>query len=314
MKRNTCLVITRDPEIFEQKLHRLDLPDLDIIIGRDESTITASIAQANILFGDPTIIRKYINQAPKANWVQSTFAGIDALIHADLRQDYVLTNVKETYGKAMAEYVFAYVLAIHRKVFANKQWQASHTWNQFAYETLEQKTIGIVGTGSIGREIARVAHAFDMQTHGLNTTGNSSPDFDRTFSNTELAKFFKGLDYVVSVLPNTASTQHFFCKKTFALIKNEAWFLNIGRGNSVDENDLMQALHTKQIAGAVLDVFGSEPLPSDSPLWETPNLFITPHVSGYVTNERIFEIFAQNYDLYRQQKPLFYQVDFAKGY
>jgi len=266
------------------------------------------------LFGNPPIIRKYINQANNVKWVQSSFAGVDALIADDLKSDYTLTGVKDVYGPPIAEYVFAYILGLKRQVFNNKQWQADSHWNQFSYDVIEEKSIGIVGTGSIGKHIAKVAKTFGMQTKGLRTSNEPLEFFDAMHTKEDQADFFKDLDYVVCVLPNTKNTKDFFNAETFALMEEKSIFINVGRGANVDENALLKALQTKQIGGAILDVFKTEPLPKESKLWHAENIILTPHVSGYVTGENLFAIFEENYKRYLKNEPLQYAVDFTKGY
>ena len=314
MPQNTCLILSRECDEFEAKLKKYDLPNLGIIIGRDEPTIQAALPTVNIIFGESPAIKKHIAQATNIAWVQSSFAGVDALIGDGLPQHYVLTNVKETYGKPMAEYVFAYLLGLKRQVWKNRDWQFEQRWNQFSYPVIEGESIGIVGTGSIGKQIARVAQAFGMKTRGMNTQGSAVEYFDQAYATTDQEAFFSGLDYIISVLPNTPQTKHFFDQSVFTLMEPSAWFINVGRGSNVCEADLVQALESEQIAGAVLDVFENEPLSADSPLWRFENVYITPHVSGYVQTDTAFEIFASNYQKFCAGEPLDYQIDFQKGY
>jgi phosphoglycerate dehydrogenase-like enzyme len=314
MKKYTCLVLTRDCDEFEKKLQKCNLPNLNIIIGRNKEIIKKYLPKVDIIFGDPPTIKNYISQASSLKWVQSNFAGIDALIGENLPKNYTLTNVKNTYGKPMAEYVFAYILGLKRKIFSNQEWQSQHHWNQFEYKIIENESIGIIGTGSIGKEIARIAKAFGMKTRGMNTQGDGVKFFDKTFSRQEQEQFFSGLDYIVSVLPNTSKTKHFFNSKTFSQMESSSWFISIGRGQNVCETSLIKALDTKQIAGAILDVFEIEPLPKNSPLWDMGNVYITPHVSGHVITDIAFEIFTKNYQKFRNGDELDYKINFNKGY
>lgn len=312
---NTLLVITRNPDIFGKKLAERNLPNLEIILGTDDEIIQQHISQASIILADPPLAAKWINQAKNLKWFQSTFAGIDSLITPDLPQDYLLTNVKDTYGQVMAEYVLGYILMFEREMHSFIQEQPEKAWRQRPFTCVEGKTVGIMGTGSIGKEIARSLSFFNMKTIGLKHTQiDSLPYFDNIYTFADIHTFLEQCDYVISVLPSTKETDNMINATTLKHMKSEAVFMNIGRGNAVDEDALYQVLQTKQIKAAVLDVFKQEPLPETHPFWTAENAYITPHVSGYYINEKIFEIFEENYQRFVNDEPLQYQVDFKKGY
>lgn len=312
--KHSCLVFVRDHDAFKQNVDNYIYDDLEIIYGRNEEIINEYLPKVNILFGNPPIIKNYINNARSVQWVQSSFAGVDALVADNLRADYILTGVKDVYGPPIAEYVFAYILGLKRQVFNNKKWQAENYWNQFSYDVIEGKNIGIVGTGSIGQHIASVAKTFGMNTKGLRTSNESLEFFDAMYTKNSKADFLKDLDYVVCVLPNTKKTKHFFNAETFNLMEKKSIFINVGRGANVCEEDLIAALDKQKITGAILDVFETEPLPKESKFWNMENVILTPHVSGYVTGENLFGIFANNYERFRKGEDLQYAVDFTKGY
>jgi phosphoglycerate dehydrogenase-like enzyme len=314
--KNNLLVLTRQPEWeeFESTLNSFNLPELEIILARSESDIENHIGKCNILLANPPIAKNWINKAENLVWMQSTFAGIDAMVASDLKREYQLTNVRDTYGNVMSEWVFAYILMFHKKVLENLEWQKESNWNQIPYKTVAEKTICILGAGSIGRHIASVAKAFGMKTLGLNSSGSKVEHFDLTFTKAESHKFLPSCDFIVSVLPNTKDTKNFIDKDFLGLMNEEAVFMSIGRGDNVNEDDLVEALTCKKIKAAVLDVFKTEPLPADSKLWNIPNLFITPHVSGYSLSKEIFKIFKENYMRFYRGEDLLYQVDFDKGY
>ncbi len=313
---NNLLVLTGEPEWdeFETTLNAFKLPDLNIIVARNESEIENNIDKCNIILANPPIAKNYINRASNLVWMQSIFAGIDALIASDLRSNYILTNVRNTYGDVMAEYVFAYILMFHKKVLENIEWQKERIWNQLPYKTIGEKTIGILGTGSIGKHIAKVSKVFGMKTFGINSIGSEMEYFDKTSNKADSATHLGACDFLVSVLPNTANTKHFVNKELLTLLNPECIFINIGRGDNVNEVDLIEALQSRKLKAAVLDVFKTEPLPTSSLLWSLPNVYITPHVSGYSLSEKIFEIFKENYLRFHQNRDLLHQVNFLKGY
>jgi phosphoglycerate dehydrogenase-like enzyme len=310
----TALILTRDQRQFHDTLSQMKLPELTLYAPEDEDEIQSVLPTAEIIFANPNLIKHHLNNATSLRWLQSTFAGVDALLSDSLRRDYLLTNVKDTYGAVMAEYVLGYILHYEKQIAANIDAQRNHHWRQQPYTTLDTITLGVLGTGSIGQHIAKVASFLGIKTVGVNTTGAAAPYFDTTFSTAQIEEAVSCADYLVSVLPNTPHTREIVNRRIFERMKRSAVFLSLGRGENVSEADLLEALETGQIKGAVLDVFQQEPLPPKSPLWECPNLLITPHVSGYIVSERIFQIFAENYGRYRAGEELLYRIDFERGY
>ena len=314
MAKNTVVVLTTDQEKFQKKLEALKLSDLEIIVPKDPNSATTEVLEANIFLANPLIAKKYINEAKKVVWMQSTFAGIDAMNASDLRKDYLLTNVRDLYGEVMAEYVLSYILLFEKEILENLAFQKEKIWKQREVRVLKNKVMAILGTGSIGQEIARTAKTFGMRTTGYRTENEPVKFFDVIYTEDNLRECLSTADYVISVLPKTEATTHIFNVETFSWMKNTAVFMNIGRGNAVNEKDLIAALKEKKIAKVVLDVFQTEPLPSESELWTLENLYLTPHLAGYVVSDRIFEIFSENYSRFLRGEELKYQISFAKGY
>src|SRR5699024_9894576 len=178
------------------------------------------------------------------------------------------------------------------------------------------KTIGIFGTGVIGKEVARKAQAFDMNVVGFNSNASDVEYFDKDYAWDDREYVLQKCDYIVLLLPLTDTTYHFLSRKEFQLMKESAYVINIGRGPLVEENALLSALEKREIKGAALDVFYEEPLPENSLLWEAENLIITPHLSGKTKYffDRSMEIFQENYKLFEEEKPLKFEIDFVKGY
>ncbi len=314
MTQNIVVVLTREQEDFSERLSLLNLPDLEIIIPTDVDNASLEVAKANILLGYPTLTSKYINEAKNVTWVQSVFAGVDSLCTSNFREDYLLTNVRNVYGEVMAEYTFAYLLMFEREILENIALQKEHTWLEREAKTLKNKTLAILGAGSIGKDIAKIAKAFGMRTLGCKTTSQPVESFDEIFVANELEAMLPQADYIVNVLPKTKDTDNLINKHILSCMKKTAIFINIGRGNAVNEQDLIQAVNEKRIAKAVLDVFNEEPLPKENPLWSTENVYITPHFAGYFSSDKILEIFAENYDRFIKNKDLLYKVNIKKGY
>jgi phosphoglycerate dehydrogenase-like enzyme len=269
-----------------------------------------------LAFGEPNLIRDVLPLLPCLKWVQSTWAGVEPLLDPNLRRDYVLTNARGIFGGLMSEFVFGYLLAHERKIFQRFEAQKNKAWDHSLTGTLHRKTIGLLGVGSIGAELALTAKFFGMTVRGYTRGSETSKHVDRYYHGADLINFASGLDYLVSVLPNTVETRQVVNADLLSVLPSHALFINVGRGQVVDESALIEALTQapRKIAGAVLDVFEQEPLPKDHPFWTTPNLLMTFHTSAPSLPEMIVKVFIENYLLYVEGKPLKYQVDFEKGY
>lgn len=315
--KNKVLVMVRDAvrNEFRKDLEKLNLPDLEIIIPENEEEIIKNIWEVNILFWNPPITKKYIHLAKNLVWFQSSFAWIDSLCSPEMRKDYILTNVKETYWKEISEYIFWYLIMLEKQFLDDLKSQKNKIWNQRPIWAIKNKTIGIMWTWSIWKEIARIWKSFGMQTLWYRSKQEDVENFDKIYTKDSQKDFFWKSDYIVCVLPNTCSTNDIINKETLWLMKKECIFINVGRWASVNEMDLYNSLKNKEIAFAVLDVFKQEPLPENHPFWEVENIIITPHISWYISNnDRIIEIFCENYKKYNSWKELDYVIDFEKWY
>jgi phosphoglycerate dehydrogenase-like enzyme len=214
----------------------------------------------------------------------------------------------------MSEYVFGYLLAHERKIFERAEAQKNKIWDTALTGQLRGKTIGLLGVGSIGVEVAKTAKFFGMAVRGYTRGSEASTQVDKYYHGDDLLEFVKGLDYVVGILPNTNETRKIVDANVINALPSHALFVNVGRGSAVDENALLEALRNNKIAGAVLDVFEQEPLPKEHPFWEAPNLKMTFHTSAPSLAEDIARVFIENYRLYIERKPLKYVVDFENGY
>ena len=257
-------------------------------------------------------------QAESLKWVQALTAGVDNLPQVELqRKDIMVTTVKGIHGIPMAEHVMGFLLSFSRGLFTLRANQLQKEWNRkVSVGEIYNKTLGVVGVGSIGQEISKRAKAFGMKTLGINNSGGPVDYVDQVMTLDQLPSLLKESDYVVVTLPLTPATYQLFKEEQFKLMKKEGYFLNLARGNVVDENALIKALENKEIAGAALDVFSTEPLPEDSPLWEMENVIITPHLAAISPqyNKRAMEVFRKNLRLYLENKELINVMDWKKGY
>jgi phosphoglycerate dehydrogenase-like enzyme len=260
------------------------------------------------------MIRDALPALSKLKWAQSIYAGVEPLVDPTQRWDYVLTNARGVFGELMSEYVFGYLLFLEKRMLERIQAQQAHDWQRTESGVLGGKTIGLLGVGSIGEHLAETAKHFGMKVKGFTRGSETSRQVDRYFHGDDLVKFAEGLDYLISVLPRTQETNKLVDETLLNAMPNHAIFVNVGRGNSVDEAALVKALKEGRLAAAVLDVFEQEPVPADHPFWVTPNLFMTYHTSAISYPEDITKLFIENYHLYLEGKPLKYIVDFERGY
>lgn len=308
-----CLIVTATAEDYVEELTRLaDVPIPFKACSSAEQALT-EYTDESVLFGRPDMIAEILPNTPTVEWVQSTWAGVTPLIAAE-RRDYVLTGVKDVFGTQMSEYVIGYLLAHELRVLERMHEQQQHNWFEGLSGTLKGRRLGIMGTGSIGQHIAKTASYFDMTVTGMSRSGATRPGFDKVMQTNQLHEFLEKLDYLVSILPNTPDTDHLLDAVALKKLPKHACFINIGRSNVVDDEALMDALINNELAGATLDVFDEEPIPQESPLWDTPNLTITAHVAAVSYPSIIVPIFVDNYRRYTSKQPLKYVVDFDAGY
>lgn len=243
-----------------------------------------------------------INKAHKLKWIMVVSAGVEKMPFEAIKQKNILvTNARGIHKTPMAEYTIAMILQIARKAKQLIEHEKQEIWDRTVkMMEITGKTITIIGTGAIGSDIARLAKAFHMKTVGINRSGRNCEYFDEVFSVNEINQAIEQGDFVVSVLPSTPETYHLLKEDHFIKMKKECVFINIGRGNVVDENALIKVLNSGEISHAVLDVFEKEPLPKGHPFWKMENVTVTPHLSGLSSLylPRGFEIFEYNLEQY----------------
>jgi len=310
IQQHKLLLLSEQADVYGRILETANLPGLKIVTG----SLPPYPADCDLVFGEPSLIRQALPHLPNLKWVQSVWAGVEPLLDPTLRRDYTLTNAREVFGSLMAEFVFGYLVLHERKILQRLASQKKHRWDQTPPGTLRGKTLGLVGVGSIGAELARAAKFFGLTVHGYTRESEGCEHIDRYYHGAELLEFADGLDYLVAVLPNTSATRRLITAEVLARLPAHALFVNVGRGATVDESALIEALETERISGAILDVFEQEPLPAESPLWETKNLIVTSHTSAPSFPADISRVFIVNYLRYQAGQPLKHSVDFERGY
>ena len=299
------ILLSRDADEYQKRIEAARLPDLEF---------TSDPAQSDIALGEPKLIQEALPRLSRLKWAQAIYAGVEPLVDPAQRRDYTLTNARGVFGELMSEYVFGYLLFHEKKILERMKAQQSNQWQRTESGVLRGKTLGLLGVGSIGAHLAETAKHFKMIVRGYTRKSETSAQVDEYYHGEDLLKFAAGLDYLVSVLPRTEDTNRIVDSKLLKALPPHAFFINVGRGNSVDEPALVKALQEGELAMAVLDVFDQEPLPEDHPFWKTPNLYMTFHTSAISYPEDITKLFVENYQLYVEGKPLKYVVDFQKGY
>ena len=299
------LLLSRDADEYRRRIEAARLPDIEF---------TSDPAQSDIALGEPKLIQEALPRLSRLKWAQAIYAGVEPLVDPAQRQDYTLTNARGVFGELMSEYVFGYLLFHEKKILERMNAQQSNHWQRTESGVLRGKTLGLLGVGSIGAHLAGTAKHFKMIVRGYTRQSETSTQVDEYYHGKDLLKFADGLDYLVSVLPRTSETNKIIDSNLMKVLPPHAVFINVGRGNSVDEPALVKALQEGKLAMAVLDVFDQEPLPEEHPFWKTPNLYMTFHTSAISYPEDITKLFVENYQLYVNGKPLKYVVDFEKGY
>ncbi|MBO3462569.1 D-2-hydroxyacid dehydrogenase [Aetokthonos hydrillicola Thurmond2011] len=265
-----------------------------------------------------TTLHKVLAAAPKIRWQHTPSAGVNHILTpVFLEHDILLTNGSGVHGIPIAEFVLTYMLYHAKDVSKLQDLQSNHQWIKWSeLQELYNKNLLIIGTGSIGREIAVRAKAFGMNVFGSRLRPDPLPNFDLIVSADEWRSLLPQVDYVVVATPLTPKTRGLIDADALRLMRKSAYLINIARGAIVDEDALLTALREGWIAGAGLDTFSVEPLPSDSPFWSLPNVFVTPHSSALTPQlrDRIVELFLDNLTRYRNGKPLRNIVDKKAGY
>lgn len=303
---NKLYIATEHDDTYVQLILNQDLPDLEI---------TQNPESAEIVLASPPLIADRLDEFTQLDWLQSTYAGINKLTQPNLRHDYTLTNVKGIFGPAIAEYVLGYTISHFRHFFHYHQQQQQQNWQPQLYTSLTDKTMVVLGTGSIGSHLAQAASAFGIHTIGVNRTGipPKHEAFKDTFHINELEAALKQADIVVNTLPSTTETYQLLNQTTLGYCSNVLLF-NVGRGESIDNKALLLAIKNRWVEHAFLDVFEHEPLSQDHPFWKLPQVTITPHIAALSEPRQVVEIFAENYKQWRDGFTLNHVIDFDKGY
>lgn len=254
-----------------------------------------------------------LKRAKHLLWFSSMAAGNEDLVRSPGLPGSVILTKATVYGEMMAEYVFAYLLYFARNLPKHIEDQKKKIWDRRRPERLRGKVMGILGLGSVGKEIAKRGKEFGMRVLGVKKDPQPMRYVDQVFGPGDMKRMIPIVDYLVVALPLTPETYHLLGGKELGLMKDGALLFNVGRGKTIDEGALINILKSGKIK-AVLDVFDAEPLSPESELWNLENVIITPHLSGINLPEEISKEFVRNYRRWTRGKPLIGRVDRQKGY
>lgn len=303
-------------EMLSERFPELTVTHVDSLAALGEE----ELEQVEVLFtyGDG-MTEELVSHMASLKWIHSGQAGIDAMPKKLLHDmGIIVTNSRGINSVTIAEYVMSMMLNIVRNqdkfydAYKEKRWDMETRLDELA-----GKSVGILGMGMVGRETAKRARSFDMQVYGLDREKSDCEFLNRSFVTGELKEFLSICDFVVICLPLTDETHHLFSGDVFEWMKETAVLMNVGRGPIVKEEDLITALNTGKLAGAVLDVMEIEPLPADSPLWTMEHVLITPHIAGdrqasYMP--RMMEILCHNLSLYPSTGAMKNPVNLTQGF
>ena len=287
----------------------------------DSAGLPAAIHDADaLLLWDffSTALADVWDRQTRLRWVHVAAAGVDKLLFPALVQsEVVVTNARGVFDRPIAEFVLAVILAHAKELHASRDLQRAHVWRHRETQRVQHTNAMIIGTGGIGRETARILRAVGMRVRGVGrTTRSNDPDFGQLVDSDRLALHVPWADYLVNAAPLTDRTRGLLDAHVFAAMKPTSYLVNVGRGASLVEHDLLAALEEGRIAGATLDVFEQEPLPGDHPLWDAPGVTVSPHMSGDVVGwlDTLTEQFLDNALRWLDGQPLLNRVDKALGY
>ncbi|MDF9763271.1 phosphoglycerate dehydrogenase-like enzyme [Peribacillus simplex] len=293
-------------------------PELNFIYQEGWMDERLSEAEILITYGED-LTEKIIGKAANLKWIMVMSAGMELMPFKAIEERGILvTNAKGIHKIPMAEYTIGMLLQYEKKLKLLMKNEREEMWDRkIEVGELNGKTMLVLGAGAIGGEVARLGKAFRMTTLGVNRSGKPVESIDRLYTLDNLLEAIPGADYIISVLPSTDETKDLLQKEHFKAMKESAVFVNIGRGDLIDEEVLIEALEAGELAHAILDVFDPEPLEKGHPFWRMENVTVTPHLSSKSGEylPRTFAIFEKNMREYlKSGKDFINVIDLSRGY
>jgi D-2-hydroxyacid dehydrogenase (NADP+) len=279
------MLLEMPPEIQRQYYSRLQsaFPDLTINLVDHHSKVDPYIGSASILMTyGPMLSDHVVRDAVNLKWIQALGTGVDNVIDLpSLRRDVIITNVRGIHRAPVSEAAIMAMLALSRNFARAVRNQDRRVWNRWPAHLLSGKTVGILGVGAIAEALALRCKALEMTVAGISSVKRTIAGFDQMYAREDLVTAVSGLDFLIALTPYSPATRNIIDATVFSAMKPASYFINLARGGVVDQDALIKALKSGQIAGAALDVFSQEPLPEDHPLWMMENVIVTPHLGGF---------------------------------
>jgi phosphoglycerate dehydrogenase-like enzyme len=313
------------PELIAPPRYPADHTNKIVRSAEDEARWRELLRQADVLFDfDHTHHDDLPELAPQLRWVQATSAGIGQFVrrlrYAERMPSTIFTTASGVHAQPLAEFCIMAMLMWSRNYWQMQRDQQARRWERFGATDLQGRTLGVVGVGNVGREVARMAQALGMRVLGnKRTVAGVDPaalHLDALYGPDELPELLRQSEYLVLIAPHTDETQNLIGAAELALLPKGALLINIGRGTIIDEPALIAALESGHLGGAALDVFAAEPLPAESPLWSMPNVLISPHSASTSDREnaRLTDLFCDNLQRWLAGEPLRNVLDVARLY
>ncbi len=306
----SVLIVGADAARYFELLQARQLPSAQLSCLPDASTPSSDCGEVEVILGPPDAVAALLPHCPDVRWAQSSWAGVTPLVESG-RQNYQLTGLKGVFGEVMSEYVLGWLLAFERNILERAR---SMVWDNKSDPGLAGKTLGVMGTGSIGQAVATAVQAFGVSVRGLNSSGKAVAPFEACYATDDALEFAQGLDFLLALLPDLPATTGLVNAQLLNALRPGAIFINAGRANCVDDDAVISALEDRRLRAAVLDVVHTEPLPANDRLWQVENLYITSHTAAPTPDAAVIEVFADNYHRYIAGEPLQHVIDFARGY
>jgi D-2-hydroxyacid dehydrogenase (NADP+) len=283
------LIVDVHAEMYRDRL-REEFPALQFSLFHKAAEVTGDLSDIDVMIMFGIEIQDFmLSGAPRLKWIQSLATGVDHFLRCpSLKPEVLITSGRGIHGPPMREQVVYMMMAVSRDAVRQVGDMRAHFWERRLWSTLHGKTAAIAGTGIVGAAIGELLKALGMHVIGITRTPRSVAGFDEMIPTDRLADAASHADYLINMLPASDNNIAIFDAKVFAAMKPTAYYISAGRGQTVDEAALLAALHERRIAGAALEVFHTEPLPPASPFWDLPNVFITPHIGGYVVEYEDF--------------------------
>ena len=309
--RPQIVLIAGEADVWRGPVEELIAGRIDSLVVDPNADLPAWLEKhaVKVMVASPQDAKTFAPYFPNLQWIQSTWAGVDALI-GHIPESVSITPLRGVFSQAMSEFVLGWILGLERNIIERAR---SSSWDATPEKGVRGKLMGILGTGSIGSAIAEAVKPLGIKCQGMNSSGLPTAGFTQCFESNDL-QFFEGLDYCVAVLPKTQATDHILSSRAFDAMSDQAIVINVGRGNAIDDDALLHALDNNNLRAAVLDVFTTEPLPEGHRFWQHPRVHITSHTAAPTAIDLVAIAMADNLERYLAGDTLEGLFIEAKGY